>query len=60
MDKTQGKPARAYLHDNREDPYQLKNLAADRPEKVRQLTGVLLEILKQYDDPWLGSPVVSA
>ena len=52
-----GKTAQTYLHDNRNDPYQLKNLAAENPERIQELTGVLSRILGVYDDPWLKTPV---
>jgi arylsulfatase A-like enzyme len=42
-----------YLYDNKEDPYQMKNLAADHPEIVQQLIQEELEPwLEKTGDPW--------
>ncbi|AQT67303.1 Arylsulfatase [Anaerohalosphaera lusitana] len=41
------------LHDNKADPYQLKNIADEKPEVVTQLTEKLNAILARNSDPWL-------
>ena len=41
------------LFDRKEDPYEMKNLAADNPEKVKELSSELGRWLKKYNDPWL-------
>ena len=40
------------LFDNREDPYQLQNIAASNPEIVRKLTEGLQQWLDRANDPW--------
>jgi arylsulfatase A-like enzyme len=41
------------LHDNIEDPFQLRNIAGERPEMVRELTESELEPwLARTQDPW--------
>lgn len=48
------RPSRTVLHDNREDPYQMKNIAADRPEVVDQLIREELKPwLERTGDPWI-------
>lgn len=42
-----------FLHDNREDPYQLKNIAPQRPEIVAELTSEMNRWLERTGDPWL-------
>lgn len=43
------------LFDNREDPYQLVNIADDRPELADELVGTeLTPWLERTGDPWLG------
>jgi arylsulfatase A-like enzyme len=44
------------LHDNREDPYQTRNFAADRPSVVQDLLGELKGWLERTGDPFLDSP----
>ncbi len=47
------KPAEWVLHDNVDDPYQLRNIAADRPEVVKALVEKeLLPWLERTGDPW--------
>ena len=41
-----------YLYHNTSDPYQLDNMADEKPELVEQYKNKLLEALKKYDDPW--------
>jgi arylsulfatase A-like enzyme len=40
------------LHDNRNDPYQLENIADQNPNVVRELTLELKEWLRKTNDPW--------
>ena len=52
--KADGTGDQTVLHDNVADPYQLKNIAADRPDVVRKLTEAeLIPWLKRTRDPWL-------
>jgi arylsulfatase A-like enzyme len=53
--KTPDKPAQYVLHDNREDPYQWKNVAAEQPDVVAELTEELHRWLRKNNDPWLQS-----
>ena len=54
ISKSKGKPVGTVLHDNVADPYQLKNIAADRPDLVKQLTDAeLIPWLEKTADPWL-------
>ncbi len=53
--KAPGAPAKTVLHDNRSDPYQMENVADQRPEVVRQLTEELERRLRKNSDPWLQS-----
>lgn len=47
------KPAEWVLHDNVDDPYQLRNIAAERPGIVKTLVEEeLLPWLKRAGDPW--------
>jgi len=56
VEKASGKAPRTVLHDNVKDPYQLKNIAAERPEVVEKLTATELEPwLKKTGDPWAAS-----
>jgi len=44
------------LHDNRNDPYQLKNSAQENPSLVRELIrSELTPWLERTRDPWLKS-----
>ena len=45
------------LHDNRADPYQLRNAAADNPALVRELAAELDGWLERTGDPWHRTPV---
>ena len=40
------------LFDNKNDPYQLENIAGSSPEAVRRLTGKLNQWLRKTKDPW--------
>jgi arylsulfatase A-like enzyme len=42
-----------FLHDNQEDPYQLRNIAAERPEVVAELTAEMNRRLERTGDPWM-------
>jgi arylsulfatase A-like enzyme len=41
------------LHDNQQDPYQLKNIAADNQELVTSLSQELDMWLRKTNDPWI-------
>jgi len=46
----------AVLHDNRKDPYQLKNIATENPSLVQELIrSELTPWLERTRDPWLES-----
>ncbi|MHC4069979.1 MAG: sulfatase family protein [Planctomycetota bacterium] len=53
--KMPDKPIKAFLYDNVSDPYQLKNIAEESPDVIKELTAKLNVILKKLDDPWLSS-----
>jgi len=53
ISKTEAKPVEYLLHDNVNDPYQLKNIAAEKPDVLRKLTKELNEIVQRNNDPWL-------
>jgi arylsulfatase A-like enzyme len=54
--RREGAPVRHVLHDNRADPYQLKNIAEQRPDLVEKLTNEELKPwLARTKDPWLES-----
>jgi len=55
ISKMPDKPVETTLHDNLNDPYQLKNIAAGEPELVAELTKELEKWLRKNDDPWLKS-----
>jgi hypothetical protein len=40
------------VHDNQEDPYQMRNVAAERPALVKELTEELSRWLERTGDPW--------
>lgn len=44
------------LHDNRNDPYQMQNVAGQRPEVVRQLKDELAGWLERTGDAWIRPP----
>ena len=54
MSKTEGKPVEYVLHDNVNDPYQLKNMADEKPDVVGELTRELEKWLRKNNDPWLS------
>ena len=43
------------LHDNVNDPYQLKNIADANPDVVKELIKELEGLLRKHNDPWLKS-----
>jgi arylsulfatase A-like enzyme len=51
--KMPGKPVETFLYDNVSDPYQLKNIAEESADVIKELTGKLNVMLKKLDDPWL-------
>ncbi len=54
--KLEGEPVRHVLHDNEVDPYQMKNIAEQRPDLVEKLTNEELKPwLARTKDPWLES-----
>jgi len=56
VSKMKDKPTEHVLHDNVEDPYQLKNIAENKPEIVKMLIDKELNYwLKKTNDPWLNS-----
>ncbi|MHC4741581.1 MAG: sulfatase family protein [Planctomycetota bacterium] len=55
ISKTEGRPTEYTLHDNKNDPYQLNNIAQERPEIVKELTRELERLLQKDKDPWLRS-----
>lgn len=56
VEKMEGQPVRKVLHDNRNDPYQLQNIAAEQPETVVKLIESELNgWLQKTGDPWLES-----
>jgi len=42
------------LHDNKNDPYQLKNIANEKPQLIVDLREKLMKRLKEINDPWLN------
>ena len=46
IERQQGEADRVILHDNKLDPYQLKNMAGERP-------GVVAQLIKEELNPWL-------
>ncbi|MHC4166625.1 MAG: sulfatase family protein [Planctomycetota bacterium] len=55
IDKMPDKPIKHVLHDNVNDPYQLKNIADAKPVVVEKLTAELRALLRKNNDPWLKS-----
>jgi len=54
ISRSPGKPETTTLHDNQADPFQLENIADEKPEIVKKLTEEeLIPWLKKTDDPWL-------
>ncbi|MBD3184981.1 sulfatase-like hydrolase/transferase [Candidatus Poribacteria bacterium] len=47
------KPDTHILHDNKADPYQIKNIADENPSLVNKLNDKLLNWLDKTEDPWL-------
>ncbi|MEN8126760.1 MAG: sulfatase [Planctomycetota bacterium] len=54
VSKQEGKPETIFLHDNLNDPYQLKNIANKQPGLVKKLRRELDTMLTQYNDPWVA------
>ena len=53
--REEGKEDLFTLHDNVEDPFQLKNVAGEKPEVVKRLMEIeLVPWLRKIRDPWLG------
>lgn len=55
ISKTPNKTVKTILHDNINDPYQLKNIAEQKPAIVKELTRKMESWLKKFHDPWLHS-----
>ena len=55
INKVEKKPNEYMLHDNVTDPFQLKNIADEKPEVVNELTKELEKWLRKNNDPWLKS-----
>jgi hypothetical protein len=54
IERQRGEAELVILHDNKLDPYQLRNMANERPDMVAQLTDEELNPwLKRTRDPWL-------
>ena len=54
VNRPKGKPETVVLRDRQEDPFQMKNYAADRPEVVRALRDEqLTPLLRRIGDPWI-------
>jgi arylsulfatase A-like enzyme len=45
-------PGRVYLYDDLDDPYQLENIAKEKPEVVKKLTKRMHEWMDQTGDTW--------
>jgi len=55
VDRQAGEPETVLLRDRAEDPYQMKDYAAERPEVVERLRRAQLEpLLERIGDPWLS------
>ncbi len=52
IERESGRPDRYILHDNQEDPYQLRNVAEEQSDVVRELRGELHQWLVKTGDPW--------
>ena len=55
IEKSKDKDRQYMLFDNREDPYQMENIAAYRSDLVVKLTTRLINLLRKNSDPWLLS-----
>lgn len=55
ISKTPNKAVETVLHDNIDDPYQLKNITQKKPDVVKELTREMESWLKKFNDPWLNS-----
>jgi len=55
LEQTAGGPGKPELYDRVNDPYELENIAADRPKLVKQLLHEQVQPwLDRGDDPWPG------
>jgi len=57
VSKTKGQPIKRILHDDLNDPYQLRNIAAEKPDVVAALTEEMERSLRTNGDPWLQNHV---
>ena len=55
VERKGGDEERIILHDCLEDPYQMRNVAAERPEDVADMRAELQAWLVQTNDPWAGT-----
>ena len=55
ISKMPDKSSENVLHDNVEDPFQLKNIAELKPEIIKNMADELNGILQKNRDPWLKS-----
>jgi arylsulfatase A-like enzyme len=53
IDQGKDNKRKELLFDRLKDPYQMKNIAAERADLVGQLTTQMKEWLVKYQDPWL-------
>jgi uncharacterized sulfatase len=55
IEKKEGQPDTYTLFDNQNDPYQLNEISATRPDIIAELTVELEKWLQAHNDPWLNS-----
>jgi arylsulfatase A-like enzyme len=55
ISKMPNKAVETVLHDNINDPYQLKNITQEKPDVVKELILEMKSWLKKFNDPWLNS-----
>ena len=61
VDRQAGRPETVLLRDRAEDPYQMKDYAAERPALVERLRREQLEpLLERIGDPWLSQSAAGA
>jgi arylsulfatase A-like enzyme len=53
IDQRKDNQRQVLLFDRKSDPYQLKNIAGENPEALKELTSMLKDWLVKYQDPWL-------
>jgi len=60
INRQKNKPEQITLHDNVNDPFQLKNAAKKLPDVVAKMTAEMNARLKEINDPWLDGGVQKA